>query len=132
MARGHDLHSPRCMNLAREHDRTGCNEKQREETEKRKRPVNGFAGPHPFFARCAGLLLGTYQIPAFLLYTPRRRPGGTGILPVAGWTGFTELNGWFLSCVDLSTGSDRSLLLFRATRLKWNHSGGRNRGPKPG
>ncbi len=50
---------------------------------------------------------GTYQIPAFLLYTPRRRPGGTGILPVAGWTGFTELNGGF-SCVDLSTGSDRS------------------------
>ncbi len=50
---------------------------------------------------------GTYQIPAFLLYTPQRRLGGTGILPVAGWTGFTELNGGFLSCVDLSTGSDR-------------------------
>ncbi len=55
------------------------------------------------------LWVGTYQIPAFLLYTPRRCPGGTGILPVAGWTGFTELNGRFLSCVDLSTGSDRSL-----------------------
>ncbi len=49
---------------------------------------------------------GTYQIPAFLLYTPRHRPGGTAILPVAGWTGFTELNGGFLSCVDLSTGSE--------------------------
>ncbi len=55
-------------------------------------------------------MCGTYQIPVFLLYTPRQRPGGTGILPVAGWTGFAELNGGFLSCVDLSTGSDRSRL----------------------
>ncbi len=58
--------------------------------------------------RATGDEIGTYQIPAFLLYTLRRRPGGTGILPVAGWTGLTELNGGFLSCVDLSTGSDRS------------------------
>ncbi len=44
----------------------------------------------------------------FLLYNFLRRNGGTGILPVAGWMGFTKSNGGFLSCVDLSTGSDRS------------------------
>ncbi len=39
---------------------------------------------------------GTCQNAVFLLYNYLRRPGGTGILPVACRTGFTHLNGGFL------------------------------------
>ncbi len=51
---------------------------------------------------------GPIKSPRFCFTLRSSVQPATGILPVAGWTEFTELNGGFLSCVDLSTGSDRS------------------------